>query len=739
MVRPPVEVWEELGKAYFLHFAETNDLESLNMSIDYYEQVLAILPNRLHSLRSAGKAYAARWQRRGDSEDIRMAMLKQQGALQLYDLSRPSKAVAEIMWDLAMLWVNYFEQTTRNPNLISTAIDYLDYVLDYTTRTKGDVVPVKLRLAEAYLLRCDVTMVDGDHDSVRKLVREIRCSTDPHSHLRALLILAECETKDHQYDLAFDIYKEAMAAQEDLIVRKPSLRNLMEQLCVGDPYMRARDFPAAAFEAALDAKKPEAALRLLERSRALLLGQLERYRVHLGELDIHHSDLADRFRCLSSELEQSSVRGSQAAFPGPRLVRALARHKHKALADEWISLKEQIELLGFSTLFDPPSFAELQTTADEGPVITLNIGPRASCAFVLMPATTNCDHRYKIISLPNAPRADLQRLGLDFNHVLLGNSRSDEQQEYALKQLLGTLWSSVVEPITKDLLGWGFKPGSRLWWNPTGPACALPLHAACTLGFHNMKKVPYISSYIPNVRALLRARHTSYVGNPGTPRLLVVTHPEGQGEEYLHGVDEEHRSLSCLKDEYNHKPTMLHKDLATPDRVVKAMRCHPWVHISCHGSVDVADPFRTHFCLGNERLNLIDLLNPESCRAGSDFAFLSVCNSAGANAQSPDERLHLAAGMMLAGCRSVIATMYPARDDRGAKLAERFYKNMGFRTDPDERDILSYSMSRLELASGRCLDVKDAAFQLHRALGAVSNGVTVPQYAELCTYVHYGI
>ena len=84
------------------------------------------------------------------------------------------------------------------------------------------------------------------------------------------------------------------------------------------------------------------------------------------------------------------------------------------------------------------------------------------------------------------------------------------------------------------------------------------------------------------------------------------------------------------------------------------MQSRPWVHLACHGIQDVGDPTKSALLLQDGRLELSQIIKKSFPHA--DFAFLSACQTATGDPGRPEEAIPLAAGMLLAGYRSVVAT-----------------------------------------------------------------------------------
>jgi CHAT domain-containing protein len=80
------------------------------------------------------------------------------------------------------------------------------------------------------------------------------------------------------------------------------------------------------------------------------------------------------------------------------------------------------------------------------------------------------------------------------------------------------------------------------------------------------------------------------------------------------------------------------------------------VHLACHGIQHSTEPHRSHFCLGSGELTVSELMEMDLKEAF--FAFLSACETARGDQKHADEAVHLAATMLFAGFKSVVATMW---------------------------------------------------------------------------------
>lgn len=131
--------------------------------------------------------------------------------------------------------------------------------------------------------------------------------------------------------------------------------------------------------------------------------------------------------------------------------------------------------------------------------------------------------------------------------------------------------------------------------------------------------------------------------------------------------------LQCIKS-YAPNSTVLEGPMGVRDAVLSGLKDHAWVHLACHGHRDEVQPFSSHFSLHDGRLSLLDLITTDLPKA--ELAVLSACHTAGATKELPDEYLHPAAGMMMAGFKSVVATMWALDDNIGPAFAKEFYGDM---------------------------------------------------------------
>ncbi|KAF8599474.1 hypothetical protein BDV93DRAFT_560273 [Ceratobasidium sp. AG-I] len=165
-----------------------------------------------------------------------------------------------------------------------------------------------------------------------------------------------------------------------------------------------------------------------------------------------------------------------------------------------------------------------------------------------------------------------------------------------------------------------------------------------------------------------------------------------------------------------HVVSRLDSELATPAAVLAGMEKHSWVHLACHAKQNTTDPLQSAFYLHDGVLDLASITQKPLKHA--ELAFLSACQTAAGDESISEEAVHLAAGMLMAGYRSVIATMWSIGDEDAPLVAERVYEYLMERGKPDARR---------------------SAVAVHEATNHLRAKVGVKDFARWVPYIHIGL
>jgi hypothetical protein len=414
--------------------------------------------------------------------------------------------------------------------------------------------------------------------------------------------------------------------------------------------------------AALAAGQPTRAVELLEAGRAVIWQHLARIRTEFTRRQGVPTELGSRLDAIAAELGRPSPYASDRpavqvlldSLAGPERYRRVERRL--ALAGEFARLIEQA---GLGEVFEPPSFAELREAAVDGPVVIVNIS-RFRCDALIVEHSGEP----QLVPLLDLSHDEVRQRAEDF---LAAWDLRDVDDDVArvnrfqvTRATAAWLWARIAEPILDALgLAESRRELPRIWWCPTGPLTALPLHAAASAdGPAVMDRV--VSSYTPTLRALIEARQRIGTGN-SVARPLVVGIRDLPGWAPLKQVDAE---MEVLTSHFPHRD-LLEERAATVAAVTDRLPEATVAHFSCHG--DRTGIRLWDGPLGPHVLARVHLRNPE-------LAFLSACHTAMPDARIFDEIIHPAAILHLNGFRHVVATLWTIDDGEAPRVADEFYR-----------------------------------------------------------------
>jgi CHAT domain-containing protein len=212
----------------------------------------------------------------------------------------------------------------------------------------------------------------------------------------------------------------------------------------------------------------------------------------------------------------------------------------------------------------------------------------------------------------------------------------------------------------------------RIWWCATGPLAFLPIHAA---GIYDSDSTGsqtsdyVISSYIPTLSTLLEP--SKPVVDPSF-KLLSVIQASAPGVTSLPSTEEE---LECIQRRFTGREHKVLESLeGTKKSVMKEMENCNWIHLACHGMQKPNDPTKSALILQDGHLTLEEIIGLSLPKA--EFAFLSACQTTAGDESLSEEAVHIAGGMLLAGYRGVVATMWSIKDDLAPEVADEFYRRI---------------------------------------------------------------
>jgi tetratricopeptide (TPR) repeat protein len=399
----------------------------------------------------------------------------------------------------------------------------------------------------------------------------------------------------------------------------------------------------------------EEAVELLEFGRGVLWSQL--LVGDMGQLRDIAPRLAQRLAEIDDELDWIENTG------GASRDRRLADRQVRT-ARQRAELADQAQQVMAQQPTPPAAgFAYLCSAARNGPVVLINTSPWRCDALIVG------RDGVRMLPLPKLKPEhivdQIARFDVAMSKAMLSQSfaERDPSAEEELARILAWLWDTTVEPVLQAL-GYISSPTRgaaypRVWWCPIGQLSFLPLHAA---GYHasdhrDSALDRVVSSYAPNLHSLIAAKEQQWA--PRSRDLLVVKTLDNKSPE-------------CWIPGY---PTrVLSGAAASPEKVREALHSYAYVHVSTHGSQDVANPSAGHIKLIGGDLRLGDL-RPGQYPAGR-FAFLSACDTATGGTNLPDEMITLATAFQYAGFQHVIGTTRPVLDEVAIAVEQWVYAEL---------------------------------------------------------------
>ncbi|RXW13316.1 hypothetical protein EST38_g12539 [Candolleomyces aberdarensis] len=525
---------------------------------------------------------------------------------------------------------------------------------------------------------------------------------------------------------------------------------------------RISGFPSQAAASGCSLGRVDKALEWLEQSRCLVWTQLNNLRTQLIDLRTYDENLAQRVLLASRRLENAGSRRGISDIKNSISDKISAEDEaraHLELSKEWEKLLSTVRstVPGFENFLRPsPCSILLQHLPDSGPIVVINVHEERCDAIALLAGLDEPFH----IPLPNFSRQKastysnelIDRLKLKELRMRAVSADIVEEENAEVEQtergmrpsvrkqlrheivcnILGALWREVVKPVL-DALGFpqqrlqssSNEALPRIWWCPTGPASFLPLHAAgIYAGKDEDSILNYaVSSYTPSITLLADRVKNDRPIDPTVSGLFLTSQPNAPGFSPIPGTIKEVVSIHKLAEEHGVRVMKFEGSIVTVDTALEYMEEFSCIHLACHASQDQKDPLKSRFRLHNGSLDLSTIIQKNLKNA--DLAFLSACETSAGEERISEEVVHLAAGMLAAGYRRVVATMWAIGDRHAPEVARDFY---------------DYLLARQVEAASSGLDGSDSAHALHHAIQKLRQKLDNSERSLLAwiPYVHFG-
>ncbi|KAG1862742.1 CHAT domain-containing protein [Suillus subalutaceus] len=693
---------DNLGDALHTRFNQCGDVNDIIRSISLRREVLTLRPPgnlyRDYTLNNLAGTLQTRYEKSDASEDLDEAIELYRDSLQLRPHGHPRRHTA--LYNLSSALCSRFTQTRKNED-IEEAIRLCQESLEALPSLHPSRYFSYGWLQQAYLSRYRVQHNSTD---LSLAVENFRlASQHPTQGLPARIggaIEWARQAEVYQHDSALEAYQTCLELLDNHLMMRSTIISRREAAAA---FRSAQSLPVDAASCAVRRDDLRHAVELVEQGRGQQWSLASRLRTPLEDLQSTSLQLARKLSELSKSL--SDAQGS--AINADRVAADQAAIQYRRLTEQWRAAVAEIRnLQGFSRFLLPPSYEDLQAAARHAP----SLSPRQESP-----------HN---VQFPRITLTHLEKLKNDFaREIRLASFMRPKETRKELQVLLRTVWNEIILPIVivlqRDLR---VTSGSRIWLCPTATFTSIPLHAAHPFqtkadGRRELcLEDVYICSYTPTLSALIRSRQM--MKKRATPSFVVIGQSSpgaGQGKALL-TVDSELELVRKLVPT-TANPTTLSGDDATRAGALDALQCNTWVHLACHGKQDREQPYYSRFAMKDKPLTLLDIMEKDIPHA--EFAFLSACHTAVGDVKTPDEVIHLAAGLQFSGFKSVIGTLWVVDDAVAKHVVEAFYKNMV-----------------KDLEDGEMMDCTKAAWALNRATNAVKTKVPLEQRM---VFIHIGV
>ncbi|KAG1862744.1 CHAT domain-containing protein [Suillus subalutaceus] len=685
-----------LGDALRVRFNQCDDVNDIIRSISVQREALTLCPpgNSYHDimLNNLALALKTRYMKLDASEDLDEAINIYRDSLQLTPHGHPRRHTA--LNNLSSALCSRFTQTRKNED-IEEAIGLCQESLEALPSLHPGRYFSYMRLKNAYVFRYRVQHNPADLSlAVENFRLASRHPTQGFPRRIETALRWVHTAENYQHDSSLEAYQTCLELLDNHVMTRSSVTSRRE---AATAFRSSQSLPVDAASCTIRRDDLRRAVELVEQGRGQQWSLASQLRTPLEDLNSANAELAHKLAEISKRL--SDAQGSVGS--ADRAAADLAVIHYRRLQEQWGAVVAEIRnLKGFSRFLLPPSYEDLQAAARHGPVIIL------SCESILV-------QRHRCPDL----KSDFAR------EIRLASFMRPEETRKELQVLLRTVWDEIMLPIVialqRDLR---VTSGSRIWLCPTATFTSIPLHAAHPFrtkadGRRELcLEDVYICSYTPTLSALIRSRQM--MKKRATPSFVVIGQSSpgaGQGKALL-TVDSELELVRKLVPA-TANTTTLSGDDATRAGALNALQRNAWVHLACHGKQDREQPYYSCFAMRDKPLTLLDIMEKDIPHA--EFAFLSACHTAVGDEKTPDEVIHLAAGLQFSGFKSVIGTLWVVDDAVAKHVVEAFYKNM---------------VKGLE--DGDMMDCTKAAWALNRATCAVKTKVPLEQRM---VFIHIGV
>jgi tetratricopeptide (TPR) repeat protein len=669
-----------LAASLHISYEQCGDLGLLDEAIQLEREAVVLRPpghpDRAHHFGNLASSLHIRYSLCGDLGLLDEAVKLDREALALRPAGHPHWLL--MCRNLSHTLVDCYERT-KNTALLDEAIEICGRILEHGT-PKDDW--------RTFLLLANIHMIpDTSHFSLASALRYLDLSfgseyDNVHDFIRATTINLS-ELWDASSVWASDTPLRLCNMYAQLIDRLPLAAGF-----VLDTPSRLQTLKSSyhigtdACVVAILANQPSQAIELLDRAHGLVWAQAlhQRDPQMEGAPPGLAAELADHLRAI--------------AAPTPtQLDGSHQDDRHKRNTCIQAILREIRATAGSERFMLGNTYATLREAARTHPVIVLVAGRGHAFALIMSNAAKDQPHALRLELTwdeLSALRISAEQAGLrsraDMRDCESGTriryQKTETDDNHKPHRVLREIWCKIIQPVLRYLqLEVGTlarcnltqlthmkqkatgRSRPRIHWCANGDFVFLPLHAA---GIYSGPQANreccsdyIVSSYTPTISALLRAQAQAPSVRSADVNMLLVGEDCARNSA-LSKLWNVRKELTCVESiaaakHFGHTVETIARE-ATVERVIERIKSASFVHLACHGLQHRTNALESGFYLSDDKLTISKLMELQlDCPW---FAYLSACETAKGDAEQPDQVMHLAAAMLFAGFKNVVATMW---------------------------------------------------------------------------------
>ena len=648
-----------LGNGYLQLFKQNQNMSDINKSIDMFEEAVSVMnpsnPNRSLFQGSLGIGYFTRYQFSASLPDLNRG--EENLRQSLLSISEDAPVYHMLLSNLGACLLNQYDYSKSRESL-----DGVIATLEAALKAAPDESPARAtvmnNLGEAYRRLYDYTHNGIDFTKAVNAYR-VSCQLGKEKAYYAVLISSY---NWGNWAIERNSWEEAVEA---FTFSRHVIEQLFQiQLVRSDKESwleKSSIFFSQLALALTQVGDLSTAAEVLEQSRARLVAETLQYtRRDLENLvSLGYGDLYNNYKNLTEKIAALNVVISEDA---PNNIKELTLTKNELA--ETIRIIQQLP--GYEDFLSLPNYEDIQSMAEEFPIVFFCITETSSFALIVTPHDTKIIWSKITSSILEKWLGDLAQQGESESSWWLAKI---ERFTHNLNNVLPELGEKLLKDVSEELRSMGAEEVILI---PSGLLGLFPLQAATY--FRENKQICFLDEftvhYSPSVQVLRLARNYLKSKLLLTPSLAGVGNPLPHPQPLTYGQAE----LEEIETIFPVRAGIFYETAAKKPVFLASASSATHIHFSCHANFDPGTPLSSSlFLAGGDVLTLGEVLTNQAF-GSARLITLSACQTAIVDFQRLiNESIGFPAGFMQIGVPSIIGTLWGINDLSTSLLMIRFY------------------------------------------------------------------